>query len=62
MRTNTYADKNRHTHKLDCTDRKYYLDGTVMTTHATTPTKSTNGSLYIFANHRASMDYAFMRL
>lgn len=62
VRTSTYADKNRHTHKLDCTDRKYYLDGTVMTTHATTPTKSTNGSLYIFANHRASMDYAFMRL
>ena len=62
VRTNTKADKNRHTHRLDCTDRKYYLDGTVMTTHATTPTKSTNGSLYIFANHRASMDYAFMRL
>ena len=62
VRTSTYADKNRHTHKLDCTDRKYYLDGKAMTTHAKTPTKSTNGSLYIFANHRASMDYAFMRL
>lgn len=62
VRTNTKADKDRHTHKLDCTDRKYYIDGAAQTTHATTPTKSTNGSLYIFANHRASMDYAFMRL
>ena len=26
VRTNTTADKNRHTHKLDCTDRKYYID------------------------------------
>ena len=62
VRTNTKADKNRHTHRLDCTDRKYYIDGTVMTTHSTAPTKSTNGSLFIFANNRASMDYAFMRL
>ena len=62
VRTNTKADKNRHTHRLDCADRKYYLDGTVQTTHTQTPTKSTNGSLFIFANHRASMDYAMIRL
>ena len=62
VRTNTKADKNRHTHRLDCTDRKYYLDGTVQTTHTQTPTKSTNGSLFIFANNCVSTNYSKIRL
>ena len=61
VRTNTYADKNRHTHKLDCTDRKYYIDGTAMTTHSTAPTKSTNGSLFIFANNCVSNNCSKIR-
>lgn len=61
VRTNTTADKNRHTHKLDCTDRKYYIDGTAMTTHSTAPTKSTNGSLFIFANNCVSNNCSKIR-
>ena len=61
VRTNTTADKNRHTHKLDCTDRKYYIDGTAMTTHSTAPTKSTNGSLFIFANNCVSSNCSKIR-
>ena len=62
VRTNTKADKNRHTHKLDCTDRKYYIDGTAQTTHSTAPTKSTNGSLFIFANNCVSTNFSKIRL
>ena len=59
------ADTNRHVHKLDCTgNRKYKLDGVDKGNAHPTVTKSTDGSLYIFANHGATSvtGYAQMRL
>lgn len=59
------ADTNRHVHKLDCTgNRKYKLDGVDKGNAHPTVTKSTDGSLYIFANHGAPdvTGYAQMRL
>ena len=59
------ADTTRHTHKLDCTSstRKYKLDGTDKGNAHPTVTKSTNGSLYLFANHGTNTSaYAKMRL
>ena len=59
------ADTTRHTHKLDCTSstRKYKLDGTDKGNAHPTVTKSTDGSLYLFANHGTNTSaYAKMRL
>ena len=50
------ADTARHVHKLDCTSstRKYKLDGDDKGNAHPRVTKSTDGSLYLFANHGAT--------
>ena len=62
---NVVADKDRHVHKLDCTSstRKYSLDGVDKGNAHPAVTKSTNGSLYLFASHDETTEYfASMRL
>ena len=62
---NVVANKDRHVHKLDCTSstRKYSLDGVDKGNAHPAVTKSTNGSLYLFASHDETTEYfASMRL
>ena len=57
------ADRERHVHKLDCTTKRYYLDGTAKGNAHSTVNKSTNGSIFLFANHCDPVGgYAKMRL
>ena len=62
VKSSVNADTGRHIHKLDCVSKRYQLDGVNKGNAHPTVTKSTDGSLYLFANHGTVINYSKMRL